>query len=218
VTKALRLEEGDFLEPDSKSKTEQSELLWSVAKTAAGLHGTPLGFGHFIRNLPEATLQAACGDSTLFVLIIAHAMLIVDGDPDLGIEMNRLEDRAAHHTMRMLLNIEHFRRIGLLRAKYPHDPFNEVPEIAWWKGHPYVKVLYSLPAEHQEKLTDLLLLTGDLRVLGGHIAILSKAEQQRFLEQTEAIDSNLPEYLKYLEDEYGDSQQLAWADPMRREP
>ena len=164
-------------------------------------------------NLPEDTLPAAVGDLKLLLFIALHAMLIVDGDPNVGIEEDRFLDQEIRG-MRMCLVVEHLRRIGFLRARYPRDPFSEVPEIAWWTGHPYVEVLYSLPTDHQQKLTGLLLTTGDLAVLSGYIAVLPDAELNRFLDRAEKIDSHVPKYLKYLEDEYGDSQKLAWSAPM----
>ena len=70
VRKALQLDKCDSITPHrDPSKTKRSKLSWSVAQTAAGLHGTPLGFGQFIRNLPRPTLQASCWDETIFLLI-----------------------------------------------------------------------------------------------------------------------------------------------------
>ena len=156
--------------------------------------------------------QGATFDLKLLLLIAAYAMLIADGDPNAGIEEERLNAESLG-SIRMLLIVEHFRRIGFLRARYPRDPFTEVPEIAWWTGHPFVKILNSLPSEHKQKFMSLLLQTGDLSVLTGHIITLSDAEQEQFLEQVEAIDSHLPEYLEYIEEEYGDSQIVAWSAP-----
>jgi transcriptional regulator with XRE-family HTH domain len=212
VAKALRLPENALAEPDSSPENGRlSELYWPVAQATSGLHGTGLGFGQFLRALPEETLQAATLDLTLLFLITAHAMLIVDGDPNAGIEEERFNDQSLR-SIRILLIVEHFRRAGFLRARYPRDPFTEVPEIAWWTGHLYVKILYSLPPEHSRTFQDLLLQTGDVGILTGHIITLSAAEQEQFLERVEKIDSHLPEYLEFIEEEYGDSQKLAWSE------
>ena len=146
-------------------------------------------------------------------------MLIVDGNPNAGIEQERLEDPDIYHRMKTLLTIEHLRRIGFLRARYPRDPFNTnldlaIPETAWWTGHPFVKVIYGLPPEHRDNVLDLLVRTGDLRMMGAQMASLSETEQEDFVEKVELIDKHLPELLEYLEDKYGDSQKLAWSEPM----
>jgi transcriptional regulator with XRE-family HTH domain len=193
--------------PDEKSKIYQS-----VASATLGLHETPLAFGQFLRKLPDATLHAAAFDESLLLLITCHAMLIVDGNPDAGIEIERLNHDTVNR-IRSVLIIEHFRRIVFLRARYPIDPFADLPEIIWWRGHPYVDLLYSLPPDHRENLQGLLLRSGDLRVLTGQLAIMSEAEQTEFADRFEEIEKYLVEFLNFMEEEYGDAKKVAWSEP-----
>lgn len=183
----------------------------SVADAASGLHGQPLGFGRFLRRLPGDVLQRACFDGKLQALITLHAILIVDGNPDAGIEQERAIESV--YTIRMQMIFEHLRRIALVRVRYPRDPFSDVPEIAWWMSHPFVKALFALPLEIRDKTMSLILQTGDVTVLAGHAMAMPDAEAEEFLRRVEEIDSHNAELLEWMEAEYGDSQKLAWSEP-----
>jgi transcriptional regulator with XRE-family HTH domain len=213
VMKALRLS----LQQPSRSRRRRSgrDHAWysSAAKAARGLYGKPLGFGQFLRSLPDDVLQMAISDEPLLLLITLHAMLIVDGDPNHGIDEERVTDQAVHR-IRMQLIAEHLRRIAFLRVRSPRDPFTEIPEIAWWKGHPFVELLYTLPLEARDKFKGIIMRTGDLTVLMGHMLARPDGEIEDFLQRVEKIDSNIAEILEWVEAEYGDSQKLAWSEPM----
>lgn len=116
--------------PRSRRRESQRDPWYSsVSEAASGLYGQLLGFGHFLRRLPGDVLQAACFDEALLPFITLQAMLIVDGDPNAGIERDRVTADAVS-TIRMQLILEHLRRIALVRVRYPRDPFIDVPEVA----------------------------------------------------------------------------------------
>jgi len=211
VMKALRLSHKQGAK--SRRRKSHRDQSYSVAEAASELHGQPLGFGKFLRRLPGGVLQAACFDEVLLLHITLHAMLIVDGDPNAGVELDRVTDDAVH-AIRMQLILEHLRRIAVVRVRYPRDPFTDVPEVAWWTGHPFVEALYSLPSELKDKFMGLILRTGDLSVLMGQMIVRSDAEMEDFLRRVGAIDDNIAELLEWFETEHGDSRKLAWSEPI----
>jgi transcriptional regulator with XRE-family HTH domain len=212
VMKALRLSHKQR-DKSKRRKAHRDQAYSSVAEAASGLHGQPLGFAHFVRRLPKGVLQAACFDEVLLLHITLHAMLIVDGDPDAGVELDRVTNDAVH-AIRMQLILEHLRRIAVVRVRYPRDPFTDVPEVAWWTDHPFVEALYSLPSELKDKFMGLILRTGDLSVLMGQMIVRSDAEMEDFLRRVGAIDDNIAELLEWVETQHGDSQKLAWSEPI----
>jgi DNA-binding GntR family transcriptional regulator len=101
--------------------------------------------------------------------------------------------------------------MGIVRVRYPRDPFTEFAEVVWWTGHPFVAwVLDKMPAAHGEKLKGLILRTGDLSLVNGHLVLLAAEEQQRLAAACEEMDRHLPEILARIEQQYGDAQRLAW--------
>lgn len=187
------------------------ELVLSVAEAAQGLHGQPLGFSHFIRRLPDRTLQAVPHSDSLLIMITLHAKLIFDGDPKkTGVNEDFFNEKTTGD-IRYLLSLEHLRRIAILRVRYPRDPFSEVAEFAWWLKHPMVKILWRLPEADREKLEAYILRTSDLKILFGHTLLLSDEEMGKVADECEAIDKKIPQLLHEVESEYGDSQKLAYA-------
>lgn len=212
VMSALRLSLKEH--PRSRRRKSQRAPWYSaVSEAASGLYGQPLGFGHFLRRLPAEALQAACRDEVLLLFITFQAMLIVDGDSNAGIEQDRVTSDAVE-TIRRQLILEHLRRIAVMRVRYPRDPFIDVPEAAWWTGHPFVEALYALPSELKDKFIELILWTGDLSVLMGQMILRSDTEMEEFLRRVGVIDDNISELLEWIETEYGDSQKLAWSEPI----
>jgi transcriptional regulator with XRE-family HTH domain len=197
-----------------RRKSQRDPWYSSISEAASGLYGEPLGFGHFLRRLPGDALQAACFDEVLLLFITLQAMLIVYGDPNAGIEQDRVTSDAVH-TIRMQLILEHLRRHAFVRVRYPRDPFIDIPEVAWWTGHPFVEVLCSLPPEIKEKTMGLILQTGDLSVLMGQMILWPDTEMEDFLQRVGVIDDNISELLEWFETEHGDSQKLAWSEPIQ---
>jgi transcriptional regulator with XRE-family HTH domain len=217
VVAALNVGAG-AIEPDSETP-EQSfviqEMYRSVVETAKGLHGTEFGFSRFLRSLPDSVLQTAARSEKLRLLILLHAIAIVNGSSEGPIAMDALNDDQLH-MIRLYLTIEHFRRLAYLRARYPRDPFaeDEAPEIAWWTSHPFLQGLNNLPQDQRDTYTRLLLETGDTGILIGLIVAIPDDQMEKFAEQVEAINSHLEELLTYFEEEHGDSQIIAWSEPM----
>jgi hypothetical protein len=60
----------------------------------------------------------------------------------------------------------------------------------------------------------LILQTGDLSVLMGQMMAQSDAEAEDFLRRVAVIDANTAELLEWFETEHGDSQKLAWSEPI----
>ena len=204
--------------PDPETPEQSSvlqEMYRSVVETAEGLHGTELGFSRFLRKLPDSVLETAASSEKLRLLILLHAMVIVNGGPEGPIAMDALNDDQLH-MIRLYLTVEHFRRLAYLRARYPRDPFAEegAPEIAWWTSHPFLQGLNNLPQDQRDTYTRLLLETGDTRILMGLIVAIPDDQMEKFAEQVEAIHSHMEELLTYFEEEYGDSQIIAWSKPM----
>jgi hypothetical protein len=180
-------------------------------EAAAGLYGTPLGLGQFLRKLPDQVLWQAldcqAGTPTL-LLITSHALLIVRGRNQ-GLCQNLIVKSS--NMIRRLLIAEHLRRIGMLRARYPSDPLTDSAELFWWKGHPLLGlVLHKMPHAHGEKLKELILESGDLTLINGHMALLPAEEQQELAKALEEFDRHLPEFLAWIEGKYGDADSLAW--------
>jgi len=212
VMSALRLSRK--ARPRSRRRKSQRDPWYSsVSEAASGLYGEPLGFGHLLRRLPGETLQAVCSDDVLLLFVTLQAMLIVDGDPNAGIGQDRVTADAVD-TIRTQLILEHLRRIAFVRVRYPRDPFVDVPEVAWWTGHPFVEVLCSLPPGIKEKTMGLILQTGDLAVLWGQMILRSDTEMEDFLRRVGVIDDHTLELLEWFETEHGDSQKLAWSEPI----
>lgn len=63
----------------------------------------------------------------------------------------------------------------------------------------FVELVYAQPPEHQMKLKEVLLRTGDLSVLTGTIIILSELEQRNLIDRIEKFDKHLPAFLEYVE-------------------
>lgn len=177
----------------------------NIRAAAKGLHGTPLGAGKFIRGLSDKTLQDAFSFPAVMGVITLHGLAIVDGNPEGCIR----EDRASLALSRtpVLLNGEHLRRFGMVRIRYPRDPFTEIPNIWWLTVHPYVEALYSIP--ENLRLKQLILATGDLTLLNGHVVLMSEERQKDYAERLEVMDGCLDRFLADIEEEYADSQTLA---------
>jgi hypothetical protein len=77
-------------------------------------------------------VQQAVSDATLLVLITGHSLLIVNGDLNEGIPRGLVNEQSTG-TIRMFLIVEHLRRMGVVRARYPRDPFTEFAEVVWWE-------------------------------------------------------------------------------------
>jgi len=184
--------------------------LKSVIEAAVGRYGMPLGFGQFLRDLPNRVVRQAVSNATLLVFITGHALLIVKGSRNEEIPRS-LVNELSTGTIRMFLIVEHLRRIGIVRVRYPRDPFTEFAEVVWWSGHPFVAwVLNKMPTAHGEKLKALILRTGDLSLVNGHVVLLAADEQQRLAAACEEMDRHLPQILAGIEQQYGDAQRLAW--------
>ena len=138
----------------SQLKRDSAWDLDAVVEAAAGLYGTPLGFGRFLRKLPERIVRQALdhqAGTPALLLITGHAWLIVRGGLNQGLSQNLVVQSSG--TIRRLLIAEHLRRMGMLRARYPRDPFTESAELFWWTGHPLLGLLlHKMPAAHGEKL------------------------------------------------------------------
>jgi hypothetical protein len=184
----------------------------SVVEAAAGLYGTPLGVGQFLRKLPDRVLRQALdhqAGAPALLLITGHALLIIKGDLNQGLSQSLVVQSSG--TIRRLLIAEHLRRMGMLRARYPSDPLTEPAELFWWTGHPLLGlVLHRMPAAHGEKLKELILESGDLTLVNGHVALLPAEEQQELAAAFEEFDRQLPEFLAWIEEKYGDAGRLAW--------
>ena len=187
----------------------------AVVEAAAGLYGMPLGLGQFLRKLPDRVLRLALDQQAgipALLLITGHALLIVQGDLHQGLSQSLvLQCSGAIH---QLLVAEHLRRLGMLRARYPSDPLRDPAELFWWTGHPLLRlVLHKMPAGHGEKLKELILKSGDVTLVNGHVALLPAEEQQQLAEAFEQFDQHLPELLAWVEEQYGDANSLAWTGP-----
>lgn len=192
----------------------EAELYSSVSAASHGLHGKPLGFSQFIRNLPDAVIQECAHKDTLLVMVAVHAKLIVAGDPKAGVQQEELNDEALRN-IRQCVIFEHLRRGAFVRVRYPSNPFEQPPQSSWWKAHPFVKIIDALPEVHGERLKSHILTTGDTAILSGHLVALSPQEMTKFDEEMTALDTNLQEILAETEERYRDSQTLAWtADDM----
>ena len=155
-------------------------------------------------------MQQAVSDATLLVLITGHSLLIVNGDLNEGIPRGLVNEQSTG-TIRMFLIVEHLRRMGVVRARYPRDPFTEFAEVVWWERHPFVAwMLDKMPAVRGEKLKELILRTGDLSLVNGHVVLLPAEEQQRLAVACEEMDRHMPEILAGIEEQYGDACTLAW--------
>jgi hypothetical protein len=150
-----------------------------------------------LRKLPDQVLRQALdpqAGTPALLLITAHALLIVTGAPNEGLSQS-LVVQAGGPIARLLI-AEHLRRMGLLRARYPSDPFADSAELLWWTGHPLLKlVLHKMPVAQGETLKNLILESGDLTLVNGHMALLPAAEQQKVAEAFEEFDRHLPEFL-----------------------
>ena len=187
----------------------------AVVEAAAGLYGMPLGLGQFLRKLPDRVLRLALDQQAgipALLLITGHALLIVQGDLHQGLSQSLvLQCSGAIH---QLLVAEHLRRLGMLRARYPSDPLRDPAELFWWTGHPLLRlVLHKMPAGHGEKLKELILKSGDVTLVNGHVALLPAEEQQKLAEAFEEFDRHLPDLLAWVEEQYGDANSLAWTGP-----
>ena len=196
----------------SRVGRDSDSELDSVVEAAAGLYGMPLGLGRFLRKLPDRVLLLALDHEVgmpALLLITGHALLIVKGDLHEGLSQSIvLQSSGAIH---QLLVAEHLRRLGMLRARYPSDPLRDPAELFWWTGHPLLRlVLYKMPATHGEKLKELILKSGDVTLVNGHVALLPVEEQQKLAEAFEEFDQRLPELLAWVEEQYGDADSLAW--------
>jgi hypothetical protein len=184
----------------------------SVVEAAGGLYGMPLGLGQFLRKLPGRVLRIALDQEAgtpALLLITGHALLIVNGDLNQGLPQSLVLQSSG--VIHQLLVAEHLRRLGMLRARYPSDPLREPAELFWWTGHPLLKlVLHKMPATHGEKLKELILKSGDVTLVNGHVALLPAEEQQKLAEAFEEFDRHLPELLAWVEEQYGDADSLAW--------
>ena len=67
-----------------------------------------------------------------------------------------------------------------------------------------------MPVAQGEKLKELILESGDLTLVNGHMALLPVAEQQKLAEAFEEFDRHLPEFLAWIEGTYNDADSLAW--------
>jgi len=193
------------------------QLCGAVVNAAAGLYGQPLGFGIFMRRLPDAIINASGFELRVLILITCHAMLLAGGNPEVGIPEDRL-DAETLHRMKICSIFEHLRRRALIRVRYPRDPFEEIPEIAWWTGNPIGKVLVELPREVRDRCLEVIIHTGDLSVLSGYIVSQTDAEMEEFARQTQTIQEHLPELLQWIEDQFHDSEKEAWSAPIEGKP
>lgn len=194
----------------SRRARQEDELYSSLFAASVGLHGTPLGFGHFLRNLPDSVIQAAARNNELVYMITVHAKLIVLGDPNTGVPQEEMSNEALARIKHSVI-IEHLRRSLMLRARYPQDPFTGIPECAWWNAHPFVRVIDKLPESDAYKLKTHILNTGDTTILQGHLLLLTKEEMVTFDERMTEIDENEEQLLAELEEMYGDARMLAWS-------
>lgn len=205
------------IEPDVEETADQKSFLQrmygDVVEAAQGSHGTELGFSRFLRRLPGQVLQAAAQSEKLRLLIVLHTIAIVNGCAEGPIPADALNDDQLD-TIRIYLTVEHFRRRALLRARYPRDPFAEVPEIAWWTSHPFLQGLKNLPQEQRDRYSELLLQTGDTGLLTGLILAIPDDQMERFAEQVEAINNHIEELLAYFDELHGDADKIAWSEPL----
>ena len=185
----------------------------AVVEAAAGLYGTPLGFGRFLRKLPNQVLRQALDPQAgmpALLLITGHALLIAKGV--LNQELSPSLVLQVSGPIRRLLIAEHLRRMGLLRARYPSDPLVDSAELFWWTDHPLLRlVMHKMPVAQGQKLKELILEGGDLTLVNGHMALLPVAQQQKLAEAFEEFDRHLPEFLAWIEEKYSDADSLAWA-------
>jgi transcriptional regulator with XRE-family HTH domain len=217
VMRALGIREQSAGRRRRKRGSRDREFCAAVIDAASGLYGESLGFGIFMRRLPDAVLERAGFALPVLILVACHAMLIVNGNPEAGIPMDRLDDETLHR-MRTCLIFEHLRRRALIRVRYPRDPFEEVPEIAWWTGNPMGKVLCELPAEIRDRCIEVIIQTGDLSVLGGYVIAQPDADMEEFVRQSLAIQNHLPELLQWIEEQFHDSDKEAWTEPIEGKP
>lgn len=195
----------------------EREMYDGVVKAAEGLHGDPLGFNRFIRKLPDVAVHSAAPGALhsdrILLWIALHAKLVVDGDPKAGVQQDFFEENNCGmlYRIRRMLGYEWLRRIPMVRVRYPQDPFTEPPEVGWWSTHPAVDLLRRLPEEQRERLEDALLDTGDMALLGGHLMVLPESEKEKFADAAEEIDRNSRALLKTFEEQFRDSEHLAYS-------
>lgn len=193
----------------------EDELYAFIGLAAEGTHGQPLGFGDFIRKLPDSVIQTCARDDAMLCVIALHAMLIVMGEPKAGVPSERMTDEALLRIKWCVIN-EHLRRIMMLRVRYPRDPFTEMPQLAWCNSHPFVQVLDRLPEADGDKLKSHILRTGDLTILSGHTLLLEPEQMRAFDERMTFLEKSSPELLAEIEDRYADAHTVAWTgDDMR---
>src|SRR5579863_8973363 len=194
------------------SRLGRDSDLDAVVEAAAGLYGTPLGFGRFLRKVPDQVLRQALynqAGAPALLFITGHALLIVKRELNQELSQ-RLVVQASGPILRLLI-AEHLRRMGLLRVRYPSDPFADAAQLFWWTGHPLLRmVLHKMPVAQGEKLKERILESGDLTLVNGHMALLPTEEQQKLAEAFEEFDRHLPELLAWIEEKYSDAGSLAW--------
>lgn len=192
----------------SLSRSGEKALYSSLFAASRGLHGTPLGFGSFLRNLIDPAIQSAAHRLELLLMITLHAQLIVAGDANSSVPADKVTDENISR-IRACVTIEHLRRKLILRARYPRDPFKENTQVIWRSTHPMVKILDQLPEDDRDRIKEAILRTGDLTILWEPTALLPAQQAERFLDEMREVERHSARTLSAIEFEFRDSRLLA---------